>query len=58
MKLVMRYNIEKRIFEETDEGRKEDEGRIEELGETFSQRMARVCLPSMNSINEDLVFTV
>ena len=54
----MRYNNEKRIFEETAEGRKEDEDRIEELGETDSQRMARVCLPCMNSINEDLVFTV
>ena len=29
-----------------------------ESGESENQRMARVCVPAMNSINEDLEFTV
>ena len=58
IKLGMRYNKKKEIFEVTEEGRIEDEEKKEEIGETDSQRMARVCLPCMNDINEDLVFTV
>ena len=42
----------------TDEGRREDMGEKEEEGETDCQRMARVCLPCMNALNPDLVFTV
>ena len=54
----MRYDKEMRIFQVTQEGKKEDEERIIENRETDSQRMARVCLPCMNDINEDLVLTV
>ena len=35
----------------------EDKKKFEE-GETRNQRMARICLVAMNSVNEDLKFTV
>ena len=38
----------------TEEARLEDEGMIE----SNNERMARVCKPLINDINEDLVFTV
>ena len=54
----MRFNKQTEIFEVTEEGKKEDLEIQEERGETDCQRMARVCPPCMNSINQDLVFTV
>ena len=58
MQMGMRYIKEMRLFQVTEEGKQEDEEKKRELGETDSQRMARVCLPCMNDISEDLVFTV
>ena len=42
MKMGMRYQEEKRVFEVTEEGKQEDEEELK-AGETDSQRMARVC---------------
>ena len=58
MKLGMRYQQDKKKFEVTEEGKREDEKRKEETGETDSQRMARVFLPAINDVNPELVFTV
>ena len=58
MQMGMRYIKDMRLFQVTKEGKQEDEEKKKELGETDSQRMARVCLPCMNDISEDLVFTV
>lgn len=58
MKMGTRYMKEKKLFKVTEEGLKEDEEKRTGTGETGSQRMARVCLPCMNYINEDLAFTV
>ena len=49
----MRFNREKMKFEITEEGLLEDK----QLDEEMNVRMARICLPAMNAINEDLVFT-
>ena len=52
----MRFVRERMRFEITEEGLAEDE---ENKGkETVNARMARICLPAMNAVNEDLVFTV
>ena len=51
-----RYNVEKKVFEVTDAAIVEDEEYLSQ-GETASRRMARLCRPIMNSVNEDLVFT-
>ena len=50
----MRFSKEKMKFEITEEGKIEDERSTE----TTNARMARLCLPAMNAINPDLVFTM
>ena len=50
----MRFVPERKLFEMNEAARVEDLAR----DETSSQRMVRICLPAMNSINEDLNFTV
>ena len=52
-----RYNIEKKEFEYNKEYEMEDKRKRME-GESDNQRMARICLDVMNSINPDLCFTV
>jgi hypothetical protein len=49
----MRYEKESNKFEFSEEARKEDL----QLDENNNKRMARICLPAMNSVNEDLIFT-
>ena len=49
-----RYDKEKRKMTVTEEAKKEDLA----LGEDANTRMARVCLPLMNDVNRDLVFTI
>ena len=49
-----RYDREKGKMTVTEEAKQEDLA----LGENVNTRMARVCLPLMNDINRDLVFTV
>ena len=53
----MRFSEEKKAFVLSEEGLTEDIEKKKE-GESDDQRMARVCLPAMNSINPDLQFTV
>ena len=53
----MRFNPDKKMFEHSEDGFQEDKKRCEQ-GETRHQRMARICLTAMNSINSDLEFTV
>ena len=50
----MRFVPERKLFEMNEAARVEVLAR----DETSSQRMVRICLPAMNSINEDLNFTV
>ena len=50
----MRFNKDEMRFMVTEEGLVEDET----LKETTNQRMARICLPAMNAVNPDLVFTI
>ena len=50
----MKFDPEDKDFVYTEEAAKEDR----ELNESTNARMARLCLPAMNSINSDLVFTV
>ena len=52
----MRYNKETKEFTWTAEAEEEDREK-EENGEDDDMFMARLCLPVMNSINEDLTFT-
>ena len=52
----MRYNLETKIIEMSEDGRIEDI-ELSSEGETATQRMARVCNPIMNSINPDIKFT-
>ena len=52
----MRFSTESNKFEFSGEALKEDiEKQIS--GETANQRMSRVCVSAMNSINPDLKFT-
>ena len=53
-RLGTRYDIAKKKMTLTEQARQEDLA----LGEDTNTRMARVCLPLMNEINRDLVFTV
>ena len=53
----MKYYQEKREFVWTAEAEEEDKLKANE-GEDDEMLMARLCLPVMNSINEDLTFTV
>ena len=50
----MRFVPERKLFEMNEAARVEVLAR----DETSSQRMVGICLPAMNSINEDLNFTV
>ena len=52
----MRFSEEAKRFEFSLEGQEEDKKRAAE-GESHNQRMARVLLPAMNSINKDLYRT-
>ena len=52
----MRFNKEVRKFVYDPEGEDEDEAKKKE-GESERQRMDKICLPAINSVNEDLVFT-
>ena len=49
----VRYDVESRSFKYSEKNRQEDK-MMKDKGETDNQRMARVCLPCMNSINPDL----
>ena len=53
----MRFSKAENRFEYSEEGELEDENK-RLAGESKNQRMARICLPAMNSINKDLEFTV
>ena len=50
----MRFNVARMRFEITEEGLEEDQRSTE----SSNARMARLCLPAMNAINCDLVFTM
>ena len=52
----MRYTKETNKFEHNEEAEQEDV-LMENKGETNNQRMARVCIDAMNSVNTDLQFT-
>ena len=54
LELGMRFSKEENKFIYSTKAEKEDR----EIGDDDDERMARVCLPAMNSINQDLVFTV
>ena len=54
--LGMRFAINSKKFEYSEEAYEEDLKK-QKSGESRHQRMARICNPAMNSINEDLVFT-
>ena len=49
----MKFDLEKRIFVFCEEQKKRDE----EENAPDNVRMAKICLPAMNSINENLKFT-
>ena len=53
-KLGMRFQPESMLFEHSAEAEAEDI----ELDESSDRRMARICLPAMNHVNKDLIFTV
>ena len=53
----MRFSKSENRFEYSKAAEIEDENK-RLAGESRNQRMARICLPAMNSINEDLEFTV
>ena len=53
----MKFNEKDKKFQYNKEAELEDKTKRQE-GETPNQRMARLCLPAMNSINSDLEFTV
>ena len=53
----MRFSEQENKFSFSKEAELGD-ARLEKMGESKNQRMARVCQPAMNSINPDLVFTV
>ena len=53
----MRFNENENKFMYSSEGEAEDNQKSEQ-GESRNQRMARICNPAMNTINQDLQFTV
>ena len=57
MKLNFKFNPDEKKFEFCENALAKDKKKQEE-GETVNQRMARICNVAMNSINEDLEFTV
>ena len=57
LKMGMRFNEDQMEFTWTLEAEIEDKEKREIENESDNRRMARVCLPAMNSINEDLEFT-
>ena len=57
LKLGSRYLPETKTFRYSEEAAEEDE-KLRLEGESNNGRMARVCLPAMNDILEDLQFTV
>ena len=52
----MRFRAEEKKFVWDAESEKEDE-EMEKNGERKEEFMARLCLPAMNAVNEDLTFT-
>ena len=57
LKLGTRFNKIKMQFEWNEEAEAEDLARMKKDAESSSSRMARICRPAMDSINEDLKFT-
>ena len=57
LKYGTRWDEEKREFKITEDARREDQILRKEMHETSNERMGRICLPAINSINRDLVFT-
>ena len=52
----LRFEIEERKWKWSEESWKEDRERTKD-GENNNERMKRLCMPLMNSINRDLTFT-
>ena len=57
LKYGTRWNEKEKKFKITEEAKQEDLILRKEMHETSNERMGRVCLPAINSINRDLVFT-
>ena len=57
LKLGMRFDEDKKMFQYSEEAEIEDKNRRSK-GESNNQRMARICQAAMNSVNKDLQFTV
>ena len=57
LKIGMRYNKDMNKFTHSQDAEQEDQNK-KVMGESRNERMARVCLVAMNSVNEDLEFTV
>jgi hypothetical protein len=57
LKYGTRWEESKKKFEISEDAKKEDMIMRKEMHETSNERMARVCLPAINSINVDIVFT-
>ena len=57
LKIGMRYNKDMNKFTHSQDAEQEDKNK-KVMGESRNERMARVCLVAMNSVNEDLEFTV
>ena len=57
LKYGTRWDDNDKEFKITEDAKKEDMRLRVEQKETSNQRMMRVCLPAINSINKDLVFT-
>ena len=52
-----RWDTENSKFEITEDARQEDLRMRKEMKESSNARMVRVCLPAINQVNTDLVFT-
>ena len=52
-----RWDAEARIFKLTQDANEEDLRMRREMHDTGNARMVRVCLPAINTINQDLEFT-
>ena len=54
--LGTRFDKDETIFKHSEEAQEEDE-KLKNKGESENQRMARLLIDAMNSVNKDLVFT-
>ena len=52
-----RWDTENSKFEITEDARQEDLRKRKEMKESSNARMVRVCLPAINQVKTDLVFT-